>query len=103
MSFDDCIVNGNKETDADGKKLITDEQAQTAKDLFAKLDAEYQGKMSRGAAQAQAAKDAFDILKREAYEKRRKKLLQATVFKQIEKNLSEYRDISGKKMLVELV
>tara|TARA_R110000851_G_scaffold193009_1_gene343735 strand:- start:1 stop:2460 length:2460 start_codon:yes stop_codon:yes gene_type:complete len=97
MSFDDCIVNGNKETDADGKKLITDEQAQTAKDLFAKLDAEYQGKMSRGAAQAQAAKDAFDILKREAYEKRRKKLLQATVFKQIEKNLSEYRDISGKK------
>ena len=97
MSFDDCIVNGNKETDADGKKLITDEQAQTAKDLFAKLDAEYQGKMSRGAAQAQAAKDAFDILKREAYEKRRKKLLQATVFKQSEKNLSEYRDISGKK------
>ena len=97
MSFDDCIVNGNKETDADGKKLITDEQAQTAKDLFEKLDAEYQGKMSRGAAQAQAAKDAFDILKREAYEKRRKKLLQATVFKQIEKNLSEYRDISGKE------
>ena len=52
MSFDDCITNGNKEKDEAGNKLITDEQKEEALELFNKLDEEYQGKMSRGAAQA---------------------------------------------------
>ena len=97
MSFDDCITNGNKETDENGKKLITDEQKEEALGLFNSLDAEYQGKMSRGAAQAQAARDTFDTLKKEAMEKRRRKLLQAQVIKQIDKNIEQYTDIRGKQ------
>ena len=95
MSFDDCIVNGNKETDDAGNKLISDEQKKTALDLFARLDKEYQGKMSRGEAQAQAARDTFDALKFEALDKKRKKMLQASAIKQIEKDLSEYKDMNG--------
>jgi len=97
MSFDDCITNGNKETDENGKKLITDEQKKEALELFNSLDAEYQGKMSRGAAQAQAARDTFDTLKKEAMEKRRRKLLQVQVIKQIDKNIDQYTDFRGKQ------
>jgi hypothetical protein len=97
MSFGDCITNGNKEKDEAGNKLITDEQKEEALELFNKLDEEYQGKMSRGAAQAQAARDTFDTLKKEAMERKRRKLLQSQVVKEIEKNISEYRDFRGKE------
>ena len=37
MSLRDCIINGSTEVDAAGKRLITDDQAKLAKDLFDEL------------------------------------------------------------------
>lgn len=90
MSFLDCITNGNREGN------LTDDQARLASDLFIELEAEYQGKMNRGAASARAAKETFDSLKKLASEKKRKKLLQVQAFKQVDKNLNEYRGFGGK-------
>ena len=85
MSLIECITNGRNEGN------LTDDQAKLASDLYIELEVEYQGSMSRGAAQARAAKETFDSLKKLASEKRRKKLLQVQAFKQVDKNLKEYR------------
>ena len=96
MSLRDCIINGSTEVDAAGKRLITDDQAKLAKDLFDELEAENLERMSPGQAAAQAGRDTFDALKQIALEKKRKKLLQVQAFKNIDKNLREYKDFRGR-------
>ena len=91
MSFLDCITNGNREGN------LTDDQARLASDLYIGLDVEYQGKMNRGAAAARAAKETFESLQKLASEKKRKKLLQVQAFKQVDKNLNEYRGFGDKQ------
>ena len=87
----DCITNGNREGN------LTDDQARLASDLYIGLDVEYQGKMNRGAAAARAAKETFESLQKLASEKERKKLLQVQAFKQVDKNLNEYRGFGDKQ------
>ncbi len=52
MSLRDYIINGSTEVDAAGKRLITDDQAKLAKDLFDELEAENLERMSPGQAAA---------------------------------------------------
>ena len=92
MSLRDCIVNGSTETDANGNRVITDDQSLQARTLFDELEAEYLERMSPGQAAAQAGRDTYDALKQIALEKKRKKLLQVQAFKNIDKNLREYKD-----------
>ena len=96
MSLRDCIVNGSTETDANGNRIITDDQSLQARTLFDELEAEYLERMSPGQAAAQAGRDTFDALKQIALEKKRKKLLQVQAFKNIDKNLREYKDFRGR-------
>lgn len=95
MSFLECIANAKTEKDADGQPVMTEAQAREAKDLFEELEKEYTGKMGRAAASAKAARDAFDVLEREAFERKRRKLLQAQNWKQIKLNLDQYRNAQG--------
>ena len=76
--------------DANGNRIITDDQSLQARTLFDELEAEYLERMSPGQAAAQAGRDTFDALKQIALEKKRKKLLQVQAFKNIDKNLREY-------------
>lgn len=95
MSFRECIIN------AEAEGTITKQQADEARDLFEGLEAEYQGKMGAGAASSQAARDAFSALEKQAFEKRRKKLLTAKAWQQVQYNMNTYRDRFGREDMFE--
>lgn len=89
MSLDQCIINARQEG------TLTDSQANEAGDLFAQLEAEYATRMSPGQASAQAGRDTFDALQFQVIQRKRKKLLAYQNWKQITRQLNEYKNFKG--------
>ena len=89
MSLDQCIINARQEG------TLTDSQANEAGDLFAQLEAEYATRMSPGQASAQAGRDTFDALQFQVIQRKRKKLLAYQNWKQITRQLNEYKNFRG--------
>ena len=89
MTLKQCITNAAN----DGE--ITPEQATEAMDLFTELETQYQGRMSPGQAAAQAGRDTFDALQNLVLHRKRQKILAYQNWKQITKNLDEYRNFRG--------
>lgn len=89
MSLRDCIDNAEANGD------VTSEQATEARDLFTELERQYQGRMSPGQATRQAGSDTFDALQHKVIQRKRQKLLAYQNWKQITKNLDEFRDFNG--------
>ena len=89
MSLRVCINN------AETEGTITPEQAGEARELFDDLEAQYQGRMSPGQAAAQAGRDTFDALQNMTLHRKRQKILAYQNWKQITKNLDEYRNFRG--------
>ena len=77
MSFKECIAEGV----TDGS--FSENQAKEITDLFDSLEAEYQGKMSAGAAMSQAAKDTLESIKYEKLLKKKQKLQQIQAIKKL--------------------
>ena len=89
MSLEQCIINARQEG------TLTDSQANEAGDLFAQLEAEYATRMSPGQASAQAGRDTFDALQFQVIQRKRKKLLAYQNWKQITRQLNEYKNFKG--------
>ncbi len=89
MSLRGCIDN------AETEGTITPEQASEARDLFDDLETQYQGRMSPGQAASQAGRDTFSALENIALHRKRQKILAYQNWKQITKNLDEYRNYRG--------
>ena len=92
MSLMDCINTAYDEG------TITAEQRRSASDLFIqyKVHNEKSNGMSAADADIKSAQQTLDALKYAKIEKSRKKLAQIKAWKQIEVNVNEYRDSSGK-------
>lgn len=89
MSLRVCINN------AETEGTITPEQAGEARELFDDLEAQYQGRMAPGQAAAQAGRDTFNALENMVLHRKRQKILAYQNWKQITKNLDEYRNFRG--------
>ena len=89
MSFKECIAEGV----TDGS--FSENQAKEITDLFDSLEAEYQGKMSAGAAMSQAAKDTLESIKYEKLLKKKQKLQQIQAIKKLLVDEKKYRNALG--------
>lgn len=91
MSLINCIIEANKEG------TITDDQAAEAGELFTQLETEYATRMTPGQAAAQAGRETFDALQFQATQRKRTKLLAYQNWKQIQKNMDEFKNFRGKQ------
>lgn len=90
MSLDKCITNAMDQGD------ITTEQGEEALLLFTELQTEYNARMAPGQATQQAGRDTFSALEHQVLQRKRKKLLQYQNWKQITKQLDEYKTFTGR-------
>ena len=81
MSFDECIINGQREGS------ITDNQARYARDLFEQNRADMIEELGQEGAAAAAARETFDQLKYEAARKKQLALLKIKKFKELNERL----------------
>jgi hypothetical protein len=81
MSFDECIINGQREGS------ITDDQARYARDLFEQNRADMIEELGAEGAAAAAARETFDQLKYEAARKKQLALLKIKKFKELNERL----------------
>ena len=91
MSLEQCIINARQEG------TLTDSQANEAGDLFVQLETEYATRMSPGQAAAQAGRDTFDALQHQVLQRKRRKLLAYQNWKQISKQLDEFKNFRGEQ------
>lgn len=81
MSFDECIINGQREG------AITEDQARYARDLFEQNRADMIEELGQEGAAAAAARETFDQLKYEAARKKQLALLKIKKFKELNERL----------------
>ena len=81
MSFDECIINGQREG------AITEDQARYARDLFEQNRADMIEELGEEGAAAAAARETFDQLKYEAARKKQNALLSIKKFKETKERL----------------
>ena len=81
MSFDECIINGQREGS------ITEDQARYARDLFEQNRADMIEELGQEGAAAAAARETFDQLKYEAAQKKQLALLKIKKFKELNERL----------------
>jgi len=89
MSLNECIINARQEG------ALTENQAGEALELFVQLETEYAARMSPGQAAAQAGRDTFDALQHQVLHRKRRKLLAYQNWKQITKQLNEFKNFRG--------
>lgn len=89
MTFKNCIDEGV----AEGQ--ITEDQANEIKGLFDELETQYNRQMGGAAATAKAAADTSISAKKAAIERKRRTMLQATTWKKINYDLSNYKTALG--------
>jgi len=89
MTFKNCIDEGV----AEGQ--ITEDQANEIKGLFDELETQYNRQMGGAAATAKAAADTSISAKKIAIERKRRAMLQATTWKKINYDLSNYKTALG--------
>jgi uncharacterized protein YjbJ (UPF0337 family) len=89
MTFKNCIDEGV----AEGQ--ITEDQANEIKGLFDELETKYNRQMGGAAATAKAAADTSISAKKIAIERKRRAMLQATTWKKINYDLSNYKTALG--------
>jgi hypothetical protein len=87
--FRECINDGVNEG------LIREEDANEINTMFDQLEGEYRGNMANAPAAARAAADTLDAIRRQKFETRRKKLLQAKSWREIEGILDTHRTVFG--------
>ena len=87
--FRECINDGVNEG------LIREEDAAEINTMFDQLEGEYRGNMANAPAAARAAADTLDAIRRQKFETRRKKLLQARTWREIEGILDTHRTQFG--------
>ena len=81
MSFDECIINGQREGS------ITEDQARYARDLFEQSRADMIEELGEQGAAEAAARETFDQLKYEAARKKQIALLKLKKFKELNERL----------------
>ena len=86
MSFDECIINGQREGS------ITDDQARYARDLFEQSRANMIEELGADGAAAAAGRETFDQLKYEAARRKQNTLLKVKKFKELNARL---KDVTG--------
>ena len=89
MTFKNCIDEGV----AEGQ--ITEGQAKEIKGLFDELETKYNRQMGGAAATAKAAADTSISAKKIAIQRKRRAMLQATTWKKINYDLSNYKTALG--------
>ena len=91
MSLIKCITNAIEEGS------VTQQQGQDAAELFVQLETEYATRMSPGQAASQAGQDTFDALQHQVLQRKRRKLLAYQNWKQIGKQLDEFKNFRGEQ------
>ena len=90
-TFQSCINDGVQEG------LIREEDADEINTMFEQLSGEYRGNMANAPADARAAADTLATIRRQKHETRRKKLLQARKWQEIEQILDTHRTPFGRQ------
>lgn len=91
MSFKDCITNAKSEG------VINDAEEKRIRDLYEGHIEKNAARMPPVEAELSAARSTFDQLAFESRLKKRRKLLQAEVFKRVEVELKSYRNARGEE------
>lgn len=92
MSFATCVQRYLE------KKVITQEKAKEAIDLFGSKVQQYRDAgLTPHQAEVKAASESYKELDFAAIERKRKKLIQAKVIHEIKRDMDKYRDIKGEK------